>query len=366
MAAVVDTSSSPDSVTAEARRPGGRGAMRVAWVHHPVVDVLVAFCWIPFALVAHQLEGDRQPLDLYVTSVFLLSFAHQPLTLALVYGDREQFRLRRAIFTWSPIVFAVAVFVGVQVSLVLLAVIGGLWNAEHTLMQRYGVTRIYGRKVGQDHGLVERLVLFSWLALAFVWVAADARTPERLSTVSLGQNNQMGIEVLSQWRSVAMWLVVPVAVVAVLVAVRWCRDEAATARSGDDVNPAKWLYLGSTALLFAFILVDPIAGVMGYVGAHAVEYFVIVHQSLGRRYGDASSGGSSPLGRVVRARPGRIGFFVVYLGLIIGTVTILQWQASPVLYVVVFFTLGGLHVFYDGFIWKLRRPKVAASLAIPG
>ncbi len=31
----------------------------------------------------------------------------------------------------------------------------------------------------------------------------------------------------------------------------------------------------------------------------------------------------------------------------------------------VFFTLGGLHVFYDGFIWKLRRPAVAQSLAIP-
>ena len=28
------------------------------------------------------------------------------------------------------------------------------------------------------------------------------------------------------------------------------------------------------------------------------------------------------------------------------------------------FTLGGMHVFYDGFIWKLRRPVVAQSLGI--
>jgi hypothetical protein len=27
-------------------------------------------------------------------------------------------------------------------------------------------------------------------------------------------------------------------------------------------------------------------------------------------------------------------------------------------------TLGALHIFYDGFIWKLRRPRVAASLGI--
>jgi hypothetical protein len=27
--------------------------------------------------------------------------------------------------------------------------------------------------------------------------------------------------------------------------------------------------------------------------------------------------------------------------------------------------LGALHILYDGFVWKLRRPAVAASLGIP-
>ena len=30
-------------------------------------------------------------------------FAHQPFTLALVYGDKRTFDLRRRIFTWSPV-----------------------------------------------------------------------------------------------------------------------------------------------------------------------------------------------------------------------------------------------------------------------
>jgi hypothetical protein len=365
MAVVVETGQTVDPPMAGVvARP--RGHLRTAWVHRPVVDLAVAFCWVPFALGAHLLEGSRGPLDVYVTSVFLLSFAHQPLTLALVYGDREQFGLRRAIFTWSPLIFALAVLAGIEVSLVALAVIGGLWNAEHTLMQRYGITRIYGRKVGQDQGLVERLVLISWLVLALVWVSADVRTPDRLATVSLGQNNELGVQFLSQLRSLAAWLVVPVVLVVAVLVARWLRDEVQAVRGGRDVNPAKWIYLGSTAALFGLVLVDPIAGVIGYVGAHAVEYFVIVHQSLGRRYGDAATGGHSPLARAVRARTGRIGFFAVYIGVIIGIVTLLQREASPVLYAVVFFTLGGLHVFYDGFIWKLRRPKVAASLAIPG
>ncbi|MBI2704915.1 MAG: hypothetical protein HYX32_06455 [Actinobacteria bacterium] len=340
-------------------------AVRAAWIHRPAVDVLIALCWVPFALVAHRLEPSRGSLDLFVTGVFLLSFAHQPLTIALVYGDTEQFRLRRAIFTWSPLVFAVAVLVASNVSVVLLAVAGGLWNAEHTLMQRYGITRIYGRKVSQHDGLVEKLLLFSWLGIGLVWVAADAQTPDRLATVSLGDNNSRGVELLASLRPVAGWLVLPVVLVSMGLLVRWLFDERRTVNAGGTVNPVKWLYLGSTAVLFVVILIDPIAGIMGYVGAHAVEYFAIVHQSLGRRYGDPVTGGRSPLGRAVRARPGRLGFFAIYLGIVTGIVSLLEWRGSPVLYAVVFFTLGGLHVFYDGFIWKLRRPKVAASLAIP-
>ena len=123
--------------------------------------------------------------------------------------------------------------------------------------------------------------------------------------------------------------------------------------------------MATTGCLFGVILVDPIAGLMGYVGAHAIEYFVIVHQSLGRRYADGAPGQDSALGRAVRARPGRIGFLGMYLGIIFAIVTLLQWYGSVTAYLVVFFTLGGLHVFYDGFIWKLRRPAVAQSLALP-
>jgi len=42
-------------------------------------------------------------------------------------------------------------------------VLAALWNAEHTLMQRYGVMRIYGRKAGDDHGRLEKPMLIAWL-----------------------------------------------------------------------------------------------------------------------------------------------------------------------------------------------------------
>ena len=342
------------------------------FVHHPVLDVVVAFCWIPFAVAAHVLQtrGDTGMLALFISGVFLLSFAHQPLTVALVYGDPDQFRLKRAIFTWSPIIFVVAVVAGFYISLALVAVIGGLWNAEHTLMQRYGITRIYGRKVGQDDGGIEKAMLFSWLILALVWVGADTATPGRIASVNLGQNNRLALEFLTSLQGAAALLLVPTALVATGLVAVWAFREVRR----PQLNAAKWMYLGSTAVLLSLAVVDPLAAIMGYVGSHAVEYFVIVNQSLGRRYttGGAGAGASvtgagsgGVLGRAVRARTGRLGFLAGYVGLVVVAITVLGRLQSPLAYTVVFFTLGGMHVFYDGFIWKLRRPEVAQSLAVP-
>lgn len=349
-------------------------------MHRPVADVALALAWVPFVLAAIAFqgmsagEGDLTLLTLFISAVFLLSFAHQPLTMALVYGDPEQFRLRRVIFTVSPFLFMLAIGVGFYVSFAIVALVGGLWNAEHTLMQRYGVTRIYGRMVGQDDGLVEKLMLFSWLIAAALWVAADPSTPGRAASLPLGENNQLAIDWLARLRPIAFALWVPAMIAVVALGVRWVLDE----RRRPTVNPMKWVYLGSTATLFLVMVVDPLAGIMGYVGAHALEYFVIVHQSLGKRYGTAPAGatvaggagapgsGRGPvLGRAVRARTGRLGFLAVYVAIIIAVVTVLERAGSRLAYIVVFFTLGGLHVFYDGFIWKLRRPAVAQSLSIP-
>jgi hypothetical protein len=336
------------------------------WIHRGSIDLAMALCWVPFAVAGHALEVNGALLTTFVSGVFLLSFAHQPLTLALVYGDREQFGLRRVVFGVSPFVFVLAVLVVLHLSVLALAIVAGLWNAEHTLMQRYGITRIYGRKAGQDEGRLERVLLFSWLAVAVAQVASDPATPARLRRLDMGGTNEMAVRTLTRFHSLAGILLVPAVVVAAVVAAAYVVSER---RRGSEANPAKWLYVGSTAALFAVMVVDPIAGLVGFVAAHSLEYFVIVYQSLGRRYVDApapdSAPARSPLGRAVRARSGRLGFFAAYLGLILAIVWVLEAYGSAQAYLVVFFTLGGLHVFYDGFIWKLRRPAVAQSLSIP-
>lgn len=331
------------------------------WMHSPAVDLAVAFCWLPVVALVRYVEPSRSMLAVVMSGVFLLSFLHQPLTLALVYGDGERYRQRRHVYRWSPLLFMAVVVALLHFNLVLLAVIGGLWNAEHTLMQRYGLTRIYGRKGGDDHGSIERGLLIALLVSALAWTAADAGTPARLRQLSLGGNNRRGVEVLTSFAGVARWLVVPLMIVTAALFARWVWLEV---RRGADANPAKWAYMGATIALVLTMFVDPVAGLMGYVAAHAIEYFVIVHQSLGRRYVDDRAAPASPLRHVVRARSGRVGFLAVYAALVLGIVTALQWYAPVIVFGVVYFTLGGLHIFYDGFIWKLRDPKVAASLAV--
>ena len=351
----------PPSIGSSATRQGTRRA-RSSWIRGPWADLAVAWCWIPFAAFAHVLQGrDGNGVAVLFGAVLLFSFTHQPLTLALVYGNRERFRIHRSVFSWSPLVFLMAALVGTRVSFALVAVVAGLWNAEHTLMQRFGVTRIYGRKGGDDHGTLERWMLLSWLALALVWGSADSRTPRLLERAGLGGVNGAGVDLLVRFSTPARLVLGPLTLAVSVLAVRWVGAQRRSWLAG-TANPAKWAYVGATAVLFAVMLVDPIAGLIGYVGAHAAEYFVVVHGALPRE--DPTAG---PLGRLVNGegggvRWGRCLFFAAYAlgtaGLVLG---LRQW-ATPLEGTTVLLTLGGLHVFYDGFIWKLRRPAVAAQV----
>ena len=326
-----------------------------------LVDVALALCWVPFAAAGWLFRNDPNSTAWLVSATLLISFAHQPLTLALVYGDKRNFDLRRRIFTWSPVVFAGAVLATQHINLTALAVVAGLWNAEHTLMQRYGVMRIHGRKAGQQNAPLDKALLFSWLALAFAWIAADGRTPGHIAQTGLRGKNRRGLELVADLQPIARILLPFAAIVAVTLTVRWLRDES---RLGGHASRAKRFYTASTAALFLTILVNPVAGFLGYVGAHAIEYFVIVHRSVGPKYASADDDGRAPVGYAIR-RLGRAGFFAAYIGIVLGALSVLERYGSPTSYTVVILTLGGMHVFYDGFIWKRPAADRGGMLTVP-
>ncbi|MGH9102354.1 MAG: hypothetical protein ACRDYD_05140 [Acidimicrobiales bacterium] len=333
---------------------GRRPRARASWIQGPIADTAVATCWVPFAVVAHLVEGRSSLLGLLLQGLLLFSFAHQPLTLALVYGSPWRFASHRKLFLWSPPAFLAAVLVGTHVSLALVAVVAGLWNIEHTLMQRYGIMRIYGRKAGDDQGRLERALLIAGLVATVLWIAAQPSSPQMLDRVDLGSVSQTGVALLLRLAPAARILVVPALLVAAGLIAAWWRAER---RRGPEANRAKHLYVGATLVLMAVMVVDPLAGFVGYVGAHAVEYVTVVNRSL--RIEPERPG---PLGRAVTGRGGRLRFLVAYGLAVAALVAGLDRLATPEGLTVCLLTLGGLHVFYDAFIWKLRRPAVAAGL----
>jgi hypothetical protein len=325
-----------------------------------LADIALALCWIPFAAVGWLFRGDPSATAWLVSATLVISFAHQPLTLALVYGDKRNFDLRRRTFTWSPILFAAAVLATQHVSLTALAVVAGLWNAEHTLMQRYGIMRIHARKAGQQEGRLDKGMLLSWLALALVWIASDGRTPGHIAQTGLQGTNRRSLELLAGLQPIARTLLPLAAIVAVTLSVRWLRDET---RRGGHASRAKRFYTASTAALFLTILGNPVAGFLGYVGSHTIEYFIIVHRSVGPKYASAEVDGGAPVGYALRGL-GRAGFFATYIGVVFGALSLLDRYGSPTSYTVVILTLGGMHVFYDGFIWKRPTADRGGMLAV--
>jgi len=326
------------------------------WINGQWVDIVMALSWIPFSLLAFAVMDHPAWLKTLMFSVFLFSFTHQPLSLFLVYGDKQRFALRQTLFTWSPLVFCLAVFFAVNHSPLALAVFAGAWNAEHTLMQRYGVARIYGRMAGQKQGGCELMMLFSWLLLAVLWAAADPDTMERVASLGIRGANRSAFAMLADLRPIAEALLVPAFAAAGLLGLRWLREE-----SGRPVNRAKHFYLASTLGLFAVMLLNPIVGFIGYVGSHSFEYFVIVNRCLEKSYVEPKRT-ESALGWAANWPIGRLGLLAAYLLAILATVFLLENFASYLVYSLVFFTLGALHFFYDGFIWKLRNPQVAQSV----
>lgn len=325
------------------------------WLHGPLTDTLLGWSFLPVVLVVHVLGSNVTAVQALVAGVYLLSFAHQPLTLGLVYGDPVQRAAHRKLYRWAPVVVAVAIVAGLALSFTLVAAVAVLWNAEHTLMQRYGLMRIYGRKVGDRHGPLEKLMLIVWLLVAVAFLAAYVDLEDMVRRLGLDETNAQGVQLLDPWQNPARVLFWTTAAVGVALAARWWRAERAL---GAAASRAKHIYTLGTAVLVVAVMLDPIAGVAGYVAAHAIEYYSVVHRSLRTRRDDA------PVARATRDRRRRVGVYTVYFA---GT-AVFVWATIGMLdgrvyaFAILFF--GALHILYDGLVWKLRRPHVAAALGV--
>ena len=287
--------------------------------------------------------------------IFLISFAHQPLTLGLVYGDPAQRNAHRSLYRWAPWVAFALIVIGLNVSLTAVALMAGLWNAEHTLMQRYGVMRIYGRKAGDDHGRIEKPMLIIWLVAGIAYIGGYVDLEHMVDKLGFGGTNARSVGLLGDLAPIARVVFWIALVTGMAFVVGWWKAERRLGVAAS--RPKHWYALGTACLVIA-VMVDPIAGVAGYVAAHAIEYFAVVHSSLRKR--DDSVPVATATRTPARRRVAYLTYFMA-IGMLV-YLTRSPFDGRIYAFAVLFF--GALHILYDGFVWKLRRPAVAASLGI--
>jgi hypothetical protein len=358
------TASAPVTPVAEATTAPPRAASsRFGWIYGARADLFVALCWVPIFLGAHALtgsSGNDHLLNVLFNGAFVLSLLHQPLTLALVYGDKSQFALRRKLFTWSPVVAVALIAVAVVLDLWIIIPIAAIWNTIHTLQQRYGLSRIYGRKAGFGSARLDRAVLFSWMVAALVIVGSTPTVLDQLARVMLDSRNATAIRDLAGVRPYALWLLGPALAAALISFWLVVRQERAHL---EQANRAKWVYQGTSLLLIASIAFDPLAGFIAYVAAHAIEYFVVVYKTMQSRYGKTADR-SSVLGRMVYTTWGRVVFLAAFLGVIYEVDQGLGTHLPDHAYLITVYSMGILHFWYDSFIWKLRKPVVSKAFGL--
>jgi hypothetical protein len=357
--------------------------------HRFSVPVLAAIA-APFVLiVALGLVGVLMAHHLTVASVVIVGFALSSIVAAreVHTSSSAQARASAALF---PIVIVALLICGL-LSLVfvsaplhagtvrgrsIIGLIGAfatLWNVWHTLMQKFGILRLYAAKsaVALDRrtpAWVDRLLVFGSFPFLAAWLGPAQRETIGKFAKSVTGYLMPVIDVLDVVQPVLLPVAAAFAVCSIACFL-WFEHRADRLRCGPRLSMA----LALTLLNLSFLLFSPLKVYIAYGFSHAIEYMVFVWAFLRRRYAQPLP--HRPLIQRLLTRPllayalftlsiagvfffiefgnsyglyeGRMKFFDVKVG---------QWLFSFAIW------HSMAHFYYDGFLWKMRAQSVRASL----
>ncbi|MSP60782.1 MAG: hypothetical protein EXR72_10650 [Myxococcales bacterium] len=318
--------------------------------------LVAAPVWIlPLVFLVAALTTDRRVNEWVMA---LGATGHHLPGMLRAYGDRALFRRFRARFVLAPLILA-ATGIGFSVAgihaMVFVAFGWGMW---HGMMQSYGFARIYGAKSGADGADAKRdlallatwfcaAVLFSPQRLAFVFdsAAACGAPLPALATVAA-----------IQWSAASATAAATLA---------WLVGAARGWRAGRPPGLVRVLLLVSSIAFWWYAnvrIAHPLLGMPLFEVFHDVQYLAIVW-AFNRRRADT---GGSELRPLLRAlfRP-RAGAALLYVMAVLAYGAFALPRVSGSLGDVLSGLLAAsqlLHFYYDGFIWKVREPAVAATL----
>jgi hypothetical protein len=359
------------------------------------------FSWL-WVLLPMIFAGSKYPGDYLALYVVVLSvgFVHRHYTLGYVYLDREIFARHRRRFICAPLILGAALLatpvllkasvpsgalsigglrwpgVDFPLKVLITAVVfgAGLWNIWHTLAQKYGILRIYSAKARNQNeasvpGWVDRLFVMGWLPLIASYVAppfADAILTEFWIA-------RWFLEPIVGWLVIAEPIAAPIAAAfAIASSAIFTAFEWRTHRFRN--RPRLSMAIGIGSLWICFVLIDPIKVYLAFAFSHGLEYMVFVWAYQRRRY--ASPRSPQPVMARLLEHPW-LTYSTYTLALGAAYVLLQQWEGFS-LWDVPNFRVGEmklgawifywgvfqsiLHFYFDGFLWKTRRPEVRMSL----
>jgi hypothetical protein len=362
--------------------PAGQAVAR--WHVNPLTDIVAYhFSWA-WALLPLVLLGDRHPVDyvaVYV-AIMTLNFTHRHFSLPYVYLDRQVLAQHRVRFWLVPLLTIAALLVSPplwahpsgRAVLSGVAFFAALWNLWHVYMQKYGILRLYNAKVaarpgGGVPGWVDRLLIFGWMPLYFVYLGPAHREVLVQHAPSVNAYLLPMVDALARLQPLLLGPALAVLAASLVV---FGRYEWRVNRLGN--TPRLSMALGMTLLSASFLVCNPVKAYLAFAFSHAVEYMVFVWAFQRRRY--ALPLPHRPLLGRLLTRPWLIypalllliggGYFVLrYYGqyifpqagpLQIGGTSAARW----VFFWGVYQSL--MHFYYDGFLWRMRMPQVRGSI----
>jgi hypothetical protein len=324
----------------------GASADRVSpiWIRNAGADAAAAWAWVPVYVFATLLSGDA--LRTLAGAVFLFSLMHQALTPFLLATDAPTRQRHRVVYVLgAPLVLVGSVCL-VRLGMTWVAVIAAAWNLVHTLRQRYGVVRLYGRAAGQSRARAEQVLLFG----PFVMTAAlIVSLPDQLDSVNklgFGGVNRSILDGLQRIAPFAPIVCVLAGIATALTVVRLWRS-----RSTRPVSEAKQLYLLAYFVSLAAAIVDPVAGLLGLVAAHSFEYCFVLEATIGKRFGQPGTA----LHRWISVLRNQRWVLAVWAAIALTVIVGLRSTLSPNAYLLAYMTIGGSHFLFDGFMWGSGR-----------
>lgn len=279
------------------------------------------------------------------------------------YGDRSLFERYKTRFIVAPILLVGVCIFGVVYHLHGLILVTAMWAIWHALMQTHGFVRIYDAKA-KSFDSTTRWIDF---AMTFTWFGGAIVLSDRPSMLLLTHFYNSGGPSIPAWcLSAVRWLwlfTMTVASIAFVVnsARCWWRE--------GRFNLVKHLLL-TTSIGFYWYAYSGTQNIL--VGAamfevfHDIQYLTIVW--VFNRTRAKSASGAGAFTRFVFGRSGAL--IGVYLGLIVafGSMRYVEEYLTAGfvrnLLTGVIATMGLLHYYYDGFIWKVRDGQVRETLGL--